>query len=229
MRNSVFLFPLLLALNTTGASAYSHYHDVREDFVNTFNVFTYIYTGQLYSQCNFSDFLSYINNEMWRDDPGGVAWTEMGDMDGNINNQCWNGGFLAAVYADGTYSENALQPAHPWIGWHSYEMAVQSNPYWVSYYYNGYSVGDALMPNRYTSQINVGLESFSSWNNYFEPFKQKTAADGGMQIWTGPPAWTYWPNPKPLGPGVPEYDDFWLTVYSTYGLQKVGGPITNFY
>jgi len=217
------------AISSTIAPTYVgatyRYHDFRYYNHNVDSTFTYIYTGQLYSRCNYDDPYSFITSEMWRVDASVTSWTEMGDIDGTVNNQCWTGGFMA-FDTPGVYVEQALYPYRPWIGWHSYELASENvNHYSVDYYYNGYLVGTARQPRNYGWQTQVGIESASSSYGFFENFTKGVTAQGSMQVFSCCAGWYYWPVP----PNVPEYDEFWPTVYSTYSWQKSGGPIANYY
>ncbi len=222
--SKLLLVVALVALNSVPASAYD-YHDLRYYDVNSLSAFAYIYTGQLYSRCNFGDPFSFITNEMWRADADGKSWAETGDVDGTVNNQCWNGGFAAYSTPTQGYNEKALVPYRPWVGWHAFEISVEANHNYVDFFYNGYYAGFARMSTNYAYQEQVGIESNSSTAGYFNGFVKGSTAAGSMQVWTGGSAWYYWPYPY----HVYEYDEFWPTVYDTYGWQRSGGPIVNYY
>ncbi len=132
---------LCVCATTSSARALYVYHDAYEYFVNAYDDFSYVYTGQLRSNCLFGDLYSGITNEMWRYDPDGQSWTEMGDMEGELNSQCWNAGFAAYQTPNG-YQEIALVPFRPWVGWHSFEINGSGNT--VMFYYNGNNVATYL-------------------------------------------------------------------------------------
>jgi len=149
----------------------------------------------------------------------------MGDMDGELNSQCWTGGFAAYQTPNG-YQEIALTPFRPWVGWHAFGMSSSGKK--VDFYYNGIYVANTYVPNTYSSEMAVGLESHSSYNT-FNYFASGMARVGSMEYYNGGSQWLYWPHPYPIGHGILTYDDYYPTVSVTYAWQKSNQPISTFY
>lgn len=191
---------LLLACNLP-AMAFN-YHAIQYVWVNMYDTSVTMNTGDI--ALNSGD--DFITKEMWRTTTQQQnEWTEFGEVVGDINEQNWNGVFMAYQGADGTYREFAIYPypLNTPASRHEFDIARETNsPQYQDFNYDGNLVGTNVQSIGTAALMQVGMETQCNLCGYFGSYQPFGSKEFGMQWYAGGPSWTFWGSS-----GVQTYND----------------------